>query len=93
MNNFDLQAELNRNESDKKIVNAELEASRNKWADYVVKNKDEICTYSQPIVVKKKARAKLNDFFNKIKIIFGLTPKKENIDGIEAYLQYSDNAE
>lgn len=93
MNNFDLQAELNRNESDKKIASAELEASRNKWVDYVVKNKNEICAYSQPIAVKKKTRAKLKEFFDKIKIIFGLTPKKGNIDGIETYLQYSDNAE
>lgn len=93
MNDFDLQAELNRNASDKQIVGAELEASRNKWADYVIQRKEEICAYTQPIVVKKKKSAKFRDFVNKIKIIFGLAPRKEQTDGIEAYLQYRDDVE
>lgn len=93
MNEFDLQAELNRNESDKQIVNAELEVSRKKWVDYLLQNKENICSYNQPIKVKKKNRARFNDFVNKIKIIFGLKRKENKVDGIETYLQYCNSIE
>lgn len=91
MNDFDLRAELNRNESERKIVNAELEASRNKWADYVMKNKDKICTFCSPVIVKKKTSSRFKELINKIKFILGLKRKEESRNGIEAYLQYSDS--
>lgn len=93
MNQFDLNNEMQRNESDKQLAYAELEASRNKWAQYLINNKDEICTTLHPMVVKKKTKARVSDFINKIKMIFGLIPKKEEKDGIEAYLQYCDSVE
>lgn len=93
MNNYDLNIEMERNASDKQLANAELDASRNKWIEYLVKNKDKVCAYNHPIVVRKKRMAKLNDFIDKIKTIFGLKPRKGNVDGIEAYLQYSDGIE
>ena len=93
MNNFDLQTELDKNETDKQIANTEIEVSKNKWAEYVIKNKDEICSYHKPIIVKKKRRAKLGDFLNKIKIILGLKQKEDKTDGIETYLQYCNNIE
>lgn len=93
MNNFDLQSELSKNEADKQIVSTEIEASRNKWAEYVIKNKNEICSYHKPVVVKKKRCAKFSDFLNKIKIILGLKQKEDKADGIETYLQYRDSIE
>lgn len=93
MNNFDLNNELARNESDKQLVYAELEASRNKWVDYLIQNKNDICTTHHPIVVKKKNKEILKGFIDKIKTIFGFTPRKENNDGIEAYLQYRNGFE
>lgn len=93
MNQFDLNNEMQRNESDKQLAYAELEASRNKWVQYLINNKDEICTTLHPRVVKKKTKARVSDFINKIKMIFGLIPKKEEKDGIEAYLQYCDSVE
>lgn len=91
MNDFDLNNELARNESDKQLACAELEASRSKWVDYLIQNKNEICTIHHPIVVKKKNKEILKGFINKIKAIFGFTPRKENNDGIETYLQYRNS--
>ena len=93
MNNFDLNNELARNESDKQLAYAELEASRSKWVDYLIENKNEICTTHHPTVVKKKKNEKFKVFFNKIKAIFGFTPRRENNDGIETYLQYRNSFE
>ena len=93
MNNTDLQAELARNASDKQLANAELEASKKKWVEYIVKNQELICSNPRPLIVKKKTTARLRDFWNKIKTIFGFTPRKEEFDGIEAYLQYRDKFE
>ena len=93
MNNIDLQAELSRNASDKQLVNAELEASKKKWVEYLLKNQETICSNPRPLTVKKKTTARLRDFWNKIKTIFGFTPRKEEFDGIEAYLQYRDKFE
>lgn len=93
MNNFDLNNELARNESDKQLVYAELEASRNKWVDYLIQNKNDICTTHHPTVVKKKNKEILKGFIDKIKTIFGFTPRKEINDGIEAYLQYRNGFE
>ena len=93
MNNIDLQAELARNVSDKQLVNAELEASKKKWIEYILKNQETICSNPRPLIVKKKTTARLCDFWNKIKTIFGFTPRKEEFDGIEAYLQYRDKFE
>lgn len=93
MNNIDLQAELARNASDKQLVNAELEASKKKWVEYLLKNQETICSNPRPLIVKKKTTARLRDFWNKIKTIFGFTPRKEEFDGIEAYLQYRDKFE
>ena len=69
MNNTDLQAELARNASDKQLVNAELEASKKKWVEYILKNKETICSNPRPLIVKKKTTARLRDFWNKIKTI------------------------
>lgn len=91
MNEFDLQAELNRNDSDKQITKAELEVSRNKWAEYVVRNKDKICSFNGPTIVRKKRIPQIKEFITKIKIIFGLIPKEKKNNGIEAYLQYCDS--
>lgn len=93
MNNIELQKELARNDSDKQLANAELEASKKKWVEYILTNKEEICSNLHPIMVKKKKRALFNEFISKIKAIFGLTPRKEEIDGIEAYLQYRNEFE
>lgn len=93
MNNIDLQAELARNASDKQLVNAELEASKKKWIEYILKNRETICSNPRPLLVKKKTTARLRDFWNKIKTIFGFMPRKEEFDGIEAYLQYRDKFE
>lgn len=93
MNNIELQTELARNASDKQLVNAELEASKKKWIEYILNNKEEICSSHHPIRVKKKKSALFNEFISKIKAIFGLTPRKEEIDGIEAYLQYRNEFE
>ena len=93
LNNIDLQAELARNVSDKQLVNAELEASKKKWIEYILKNQETICSNPRPLIVKKKTTARLRDFWNKIKTIFGFTPRKEEFDGIEAYLQYRDKFE
>ena len=93
MNNTDLQAELARNASDKQLVNAELEASKKKWVEYIMENQEVICSNPRPLIVKKKTTARLRDFWNKIKTIFGFTPRKEEFDGIEAYLQYRDKFE
>ena len=93
MNDLELQGELARNESEKQLIRAELDSSHKKWVEYALKNKDEICSIHHPIVVKKKRSARWKDFINKLKAIFGLTKRKENYDGIEAYLQYRDNCE
>ena len=93
MNNIDLQAELERNASDKQLVNAELEASKKKWVEYILKNQETICSNQRTLIVKKKTTARLREFWNKIKTIFGFTPRKEEFDGIEAYLQYRDKFE
>lgn len=93
MNNFDLNNELVRNESDKQLAYAELEASRNKWVGYLINNKDEICATHHPIVVKQKKKERFKRFIEKIKTIFGLMPIKENNDGIETYLQYRNSFE
>lgn len=93
MNNFDLNNELAHNESDKQLVYAELEASRSKWVEYLINNKDEICTTHRPIVVKQKKKERLKRFINKIKTIFGLMPRKDSNDGIETYLQYRNSFE
>lgn len=93
MNNIDLQAELARNASDKQLVNAELEASKKKWVEYLLKNQEAICSNPRSLIVKKKTTARLRDFWNKIKTIFGFIPRKEEFDGIEAYLQYRDKFE
>lgn len=90
MNSFDLQKEIDRNESDKQMVKAELEAYQKKWAEYVMANKEEICRTHKPIVVKKKLKARCSEFIDKLKTVLGLKPRKERLDGIEAYLQYSD---
>lgn len=93
MNNFDLQLEMERNNSDKELAKTELEVSRNKWVKYIMDNKENICSFHQPIVVKKKFNVKIKEFIDKIKTIFGLMPRKENNDGIEAYLRYRDDFE
>ena len=93
MNNIDLQAELARNASDKQLVNAELEASKKKWVEYLLKNQETICSNPRPLIVKKKTTARLRDFWNKIKTIFGFTARQEEFDGIEASLQYRDKFE
>lgn len=93
MNSYDLNNELARNESDKQLAYAELEASRNKWVNYLIENKNEICTIHHPTVVRKKRKERFKDFIKKIKMIFGFIPRKENKDGIETYLQYCDSLE
>lgn len=93
MNNTELQSELSLNESDKRLANAELEASKKVWVNYILDNKTEICSNLHPIPVKKKRSVRWKEFIDKIKKMFGLIPRKENIDGIEAYLQYCDNIE
>lgn len=93
MNNVDLQIELKRNESDKQLTKTELDVLRNKWVNYLIENKDDVCSTLHPVVVKKKTKAKFVDFINKLKKIFGISQRKENIDGIEAYLQYRDKLE
>ena len=93
MNSIELQSELSQNESDKKLAKAELDASKQKWVEYIMKNKDEICSNTQPLFVRKKRSVQWNEFIKKIKKIFGFELRKENIDGIEAYLQYRDELE
>ena len=93
MNNIDLQAELARNVSDKQLVNAELEASKKKWIEYILKNQETICSNPRPLIVKKKTTARLRDFWNKIKTKLGFTRRKEEFDEIEAYIQYRDKFE
>lgn len=93
MNNNELQAELNINKSDKELTKAQLEANLKQWADYALKNKEDICSYQKTVVVKKKTSAKWKEFKEKLKSIFGLNPKKKEYDGIEAYLQYRDDFE
>lgn len=91
MNSNEFQKELERNESNKQLINAELEASKKKWVEYIVKNQGEICSNPHPLIVKKKKSVRIKEFIKKVKTIFGLNPRKENFDGIEAYLQYSDD--
>lgn len=93
MNSNELQSELSLNKSDKQLAKAELEASKKKWVEYILQHKNEIYSNLQPIRVRKKKSTRLKEFINKIKTIFGLVTRKENINGIEAYLQYSDNIE
>ena len=93
MNNIYLQAELARTASYKQLVNSELQASKKKWVEYLLKNQETICSNPRPLIVKKKTTARLRDFWNKIKTIFGFTARKEEFDGIEAYLQYRDKFE
>lgn len=90
MSNNELHSELSLVKSDKKLAEAELEASQKKWAEYVMKNKNEICSNLHPVKVKKKRSARWKEFVTKIKTMLGLTKKKEVYDGIEAYLQYRD---
>lgn len=93
MNSAELQSELSQNESDKKLAKAELEASQRVWVNYVLQNKTEICSNIHPVTVKKKRSARWKEFTDKIKKIFGFTPRKETVDGIEAYLQYRNDFE
>lgn len=93
MNNTELQSELSQNESDKKLAKAELDASKQKWVEYIMKNQDEICSNPRPLLVRKKRSAQWNEFIKKIKKIFGFEPRKENVDGIETYLQYRNELE
>lgn len=88
MIDYELNRELERNNIEKRIINDELDASKKKWVEYLLKNKDNICLNNAPILVKKKKKAVFNDFVYKIKAILGLLPKKVENDGIETYLQY-----
>lgn len=93
MNNNELNAELERNKSDKKISMAELEASQKKWAEYALNNINEICLHTKPVIVKKKYRYRWKEFLTKIKTIMGFTKANKKEDGIETYLQYRNNIE
>lgn len=89
----DLYQELQRNDSDKKLLNEEASAYQKQWASYVLNNKDRICSNLHPIVVKKKRKVRWNEFINKIKKMFGFERRKEEYDGIETYLQYCNSDE
>lgn len=91
MNTNDFKNELELNESEKQLIRAELDASHKKWVNYVLENKDKICSTHHPIKVKKKKRFVWREFCDKIKKIMGLEKPRNNFDGIEAYLQYSDD--
>lgn len=93
MNSAEIQSELSQNESDKKLAKAELDASKQKWIEYIMKNQDEICSNPRPLLVRKKRSARWKEFTDKIKKIFGFTPRKETADGIETYLQYRNDFE
>lgn len=92
MNEYDLHKELERNNADKEIVQAELEASKNKFAKYALSHMDSINKFHQPIVVKKKKSVRFKEFIDKIKAILGLT-KNTEIDGTKTYLQHCENFE
>lgn len=93
MNEFELHKELERNSNDKQIIKDELCASQKKWAEYVLKHKDEIHSQHHPIIVKKKKSAFFKEVLNKIKAIFGLTKRKNNQNGTETYLHYRNEFE
>lgn len=93
MNNVDLKNELSINEADKKLTKIELDVQHKKFVNYVLNNKEEICSNCSPIVVRKKYNVRFKEFINKLKKVFGLEKRKEYYDGIEAYLQYSDDIE
>lgn len=96
MIDFNLQKELDINESDKQLLYAELEASQKKWAQYLINNKEAVCSFHHPIVVKKKRRVRFKEFIEKIKTLFGFNKEKDKrgeIDGIEAYLHHRINFE
>lgn len=93
MNSQEIYKELANNESDKILAKNEIKQYQKKWADYVINNKDKVMYELQPIVVKKKNKVCFKEFIGKIKKMFGFEKRKEEIDGIEAYLQYSNSDE
>ena len=95
MNEFELHKELERNSNDKQIIKDELCASQKKWAEYVLKHKDEIHSQHHPIIVKKKKSAFFKEVLNKIKAIFGMVNHKNNNNqnGTETYLHYRNEFE
>ena len=91
MNSNELNIELERNKSDKQLLAAELEGSKKKWIEYIMKSQDEICSNPRPLLVRKKFSSKWADFIKRLKTIFGFKERKDNRDGIEAYISYSDD--
>lgn len=71
MSDKELESEIKKIESEKELIEIELDQSKNKWAKYVIENHDSILNNTQPVVVKKKKNIRLKEFMNRLKIVLG----------------------
>ena len=71
MSDKELETEIKKIESEKELIEIELDQSKNKWAKYVIENHDSILNNMQPVVVKKKKNIRLKEFMDRLKIVLG----------------------